>query len=100
MKIIKRSGQEVAYDISKIIAAVRKANNSVVDAEKMTDRQIDVIADNMIRECEKVNRSLSVEEIQDMVENEIMNQRAFAVARSYITYRYKRALVRKANSTE
>ena len=100
MKIIKRSGQEVAYDISKIIAAVRKANNSVVDAEKMTDRQIDVIADNMIRECEKVNRSLSVEEIQDMVENEIMNQRAFAVARSYITYRYKRALVRKANSTD
>ena len=100
MKIIKRSGQEVAYDISKIIAAVRKANSSVVDTEKMTDRQIDVIADNMIRECEKVNRSLSVEEIQDMVENEIMNQRAFAVARSYITYRYKRALVRKANSTD
>lgn len=100
MKIIKRSGQEVAYDISKIIAAVRKANNSVVDTERMTDRQIDVIADNMIRECEKMNRSLSVEEIQDMVENEIMNQRAFAVARSYITYRYKRALVRKANSTD
>ena len=100
MKIIKRSGQEVAYDISKIIAAVRKANNSVVDAEKMTDRQIDVIADNMIRQCEKMNRSLSVEEIQDMVENEIMNQRAFTVARSYITYRYRRALVRKANSTD
>ncbi len=100
MKIIKRSGQEVAYDISKIIAAVRKANNSVNDSEKMTDRQIDVIADNMIRQCEKVNRSLSVEEIQDMVENEIMNQRAFTVARSYITYRYKRALVRKANSTD
>lgn len=100
MKIIKRSGQEVAYDISKIIAAVRKANNSVVETERMTDRQIDVIADNMIRECEKVNRSLSVEEIQDMVENEIMNQRAFTVARSYITYRYKRALVRKANSTD
>ncbi len=100
MKIIKRSGQEVAYDISKIIAAVRKANNSVVDTEKMTDRQIDVIADNMIRQCEKMNRSLSVEEIQDMVENEIMNQRAFTVARSYITYRYRRALVRKANSTD
>ena len=100
MKIIKRSGQEVAYDISKIIAAVRKANNSVVDADKMTDRQIDVIADNMIRRCEKMNRSLSVEEIQDMVENEIMNQRAFTVARSYITYRYRRALVRKANSTD
>ena len=69
MKIIKRSGQEVAYDISKIIAAVRKANNSVVDAEKMTDRQIDVIADNMIRECEKVNRSLSVEEILFQAKN-------------------------------
>ena len=66
----------------------------------MTDRQIDVIADNMIRQCEKMNRSLSVEEIQDMVENEIMNQRAFTVARSYITYRYRRALVRKANSTD
>jgi len=100
MKIIKRSGQEVAYDISKIIAAVRKANNSVVDTERMTDRQIDVIADNMVRQCEKMNRSLSVEEIQDMVENEIMNQRAFTVARSYITYRYRRALVRKANSTD
>ncbi len=100
MKIIKRSGQEVAYDISKIIAAVRKANSSVVEGERMTDRQIDVIADNMLRQCEKVNRSLSVEEIQDMVENEIMNQRAFTVARSYITYRYKRALVRKANSTD
>lgn len=100
MKIIKRSGQEVAYDISKIIAAVRKANNSVVESERMTDRQIDVIADNMIRQSEKMNRSLSVEEIQDMVENEIMNQRAFTVARSYITYRYRRALVRKANSTD
>lgn len=100
MKIIKRSGQEVAYDISKIIAAIKKANDSVVDAERMTDRQIDVIADNMVRNCEKIKRSLSVEEIQDMVENEIMNQRAFAVARSYVTYRYKRALVRKSNSTD
>jgi ribonucleoside-triphosphate reductase len=100
MKIIKRSGQEVAYDISKIIAAIQKANDSVMEAERMTDRQIDVIADNMIRNCEKIKRSLSVEEIQDMVENEIMNQRAFSVARSYVTYRYKRALVRKSNSTD
>ena len=100
MKIIKRSGQEVTYDISKIISAVRKANDSVPDSDKMTDRQIDVIADNMLRQCERINRSLSVEEIQDMVENEIMNQRAFTVARSYITYRYKRALVRKSNSTD
>ncbi|MCR5716275.1 MAG: anaerobic ribonucleoside-triphosphate reductase [Lachnospiraceae bacterium] len=100
MKIIKRSGQEVSFDISKIIAAVRKANESVIEAERMTDRQIDVIADNMVRNCEKIKRSLSVEEIQDLVENEIMNQRAFTVARSYITYRYKRALVRKSNSTD
>ncbi len=100
MKIIKRSGQEVTFDISKIIAAVRKANESVIEAERMTDRQIDVIADNMVRNCEKIKRSLSVEEIQDLVENEIMNQRAFTVARSYITYRYKRALVRKSNSTD
>ena len=100
MKIIKRSGQEAAFDISKIIAAIRKANESVVEGDRMTDRQIDVIADNMLRKCEKIKRSLSVEEIQDMVENEIMNQRAFAVARNYVTYRYKRALVRKSNSTD
>ena len=100
MKIIKRSGSEVPYDIEKIVAAVKKANESVIETERMTEKQIEVIADNMLIQCSKIPRSLSVEEIQDMVENEIMNQRAFAVARSYITYRYKRQLVRKSNSTD
>ena len=100
MKIIKRSGSEVPYDIEKIVAAVKKANDSVIETERMTEKQIEVIADNMLIQCSKIPRSLSVEEIQDMVENEIMNQRAFAVARSYITYRYKRQLVRKSNSTD
>ncbi len=100
MKIIKRSGTEVPFDIEKIAAAVRKANESVIETERMTDKQMEVISDNMLTQCSRIPRSLSVEEIQDMVENEIMNQRAFAVARSYITYRYKRQLVRKSNSTD
>ncbi len=100
MKIIKRSGTEVPFDLSKITAAVEKANNSVSDVEKMTPEQIAVISANMKTICEGMDRALGVEEIQDFVENQIMNQRAFAVARNYITYRYKRALVRKANSTD
>ncbi|MCD8364759.1 MAG: anaerobic ribonucleoside-triphosphate reductase [Clostridiales bacterium] len=100
MKIIKRSGVEVPFDLEKITAAVVKANESVSDVEKMTPEQIVVISANMRTICEGMNRALSVEEIQDFVENQIMNQRAFSVARNYITYRYKRALVRKANSTD
>ncbi len=100
MKIIKRSGTEVPFDLEKITAAVVKANNSVSDVEKMTPEQIMVISANMRTICEGMTRALSVEEIQDFVENQIMNQRAFSVARNYITYRYKRALVRKANSTD
>ncbi|MCD8152665.1 MAG: anaerobic ribonucleoside-triphosphate reductase [Clostridiales bacterium] len=100
MKIIKRSGTEVPFDLDKITAAVVKANDSVSDVEKMTPEQIAVISANMRTICEGMNRALSVEEIQDFVENQIMNQRAFSVARNYITYRYKRALVRKANSTD
>ncbi len=100
MKIIKRSGSEVVFDIEKIIAAVRKANNSVIDYEKLTEKQIQEIAKNVETACENMKRSPSVEEIQDMVENELMNCRAFTVARNYITYRYKRALVRKSNSTD
>lgn len=100
MKIIKRSGTEVPFDLEKITAAVVKANNSVSDVEKMTPEQIAVISANMRTICEGMNRALSVEEIQDFVENQIMNQRAFSVARNYITYRYKRTLVRKANSTD
>ena len=100
MKIIKRSGSEVTFDITKIMAAVSKANQEVVHSERLSDEQIQTISDNVESICEEMNRSLNVEEIQDLVENQIMNFRAFSVARKYITYRYKRALVRKSNSTD
>ena len=100
MKIIKRSGSEVTFDISKIMAAVSKANMEVVHSERLSEEQIETISNNVESICKEMNRSLSVEEIQDLVENQIMNLRAFAVARKYITYRYKRALVRKSNSTD
>lgn len=100
MKIIKRSGSEVTFDISKIMAAVAKANQEVVHNERLSDEQIKMISNNVESICQEMHRSLSVEEIQDLVENQIMNLRAFAVARKYITYRYKRALVRKSNSTD
>ena len=82
------------------MAAVSKANQEVVHSERLSDEQIQTISDNVESICEEMNRSLNVEEIQDLVENQIMNFRAFAVARKYITYRYKRALVRKSNSTD
>ena len=100
MKIIKRSGSEAVFDVDKIVSAIRKANDSVIDYEKLKDEQITEIAENVEIACENMKRSPSVEEIQDMVENQLMNQRAFTVARNYITYRYKRALVRKSNSTD
>lgn len=100
MKIIKRSGAEVDFDPKKIETAVKKANESVVPSERMSDIQIKRIAEDVESAATNVNRSLSVEEIQDMVEDQIMNQRAFDVARRYITYRYQRALVRKANTTD
>ncbi len=100
MKIIKRSGTEVIFNIDKILAAVTKANQSVIDNERMSGEQIQEIGKNVENICVSMNRSLTVEEIQDLVENQIMNQRAFTVARNYITYRYKRELVRKANSTD
>ncbi|MCR5677631.1 MAG: anaerobic ribonucleoside-triphosphate reductase [Agathobacter sp.] len=100
MKIIKRSGSEVTFDLKKIISAIEKANESVIDYEKLTAEQIEEIAENVETACQNMKRSPSVEEIQDMVENQLMNQRAFTVARNYITYRYKRALVRKSNSTD
>ena len=100
MKIIKRSGAEVDFDAKKIEIAVKKANESVVPSERMSDIQIKRIAEDVESAAMNVNRSLSVEEIQDMVEDQIMNQRAFSVARRYITYRYQRALVRKSNTTD
>ena len=100
MKIIKRIGAEVTFDPEKIIIAVTKANESVVPSARMTPIQIKRIAEDVESAASFMNRSLSVEEIQDMVEDQIMNQRAFAVARSYITYRYTRAMVRKSNTTD
>ena len=100
MKVIKRNGAEVIFDIDKIVAAVKAANDSVAEAERMSDTQIKLIAENIEKICGKVTRSLGVEEIQDIVEDQIMSQRAFAVARKYITYRYSRALVRKSNTTD
>ena len=100
MKIIKRSGAEVIFNPEKIILAISKANDSVVPSARMTPIQIKRIAEDVESAALNINRSLSVEEIQDMVEDQIMNQRAFEVARRYITYRYTRALVRKSNTTD
>ena len=100
MKIIKRSGAEVDFNPEKIVIAISKANDSVVPSERMTPIQIKRIAEDVESAAANINRSLSVEEIQDMVEDQIMNQRAFEVARRYITYRYTRALVRKSNTTD
>ncbi len=100
MKIIKRSGKEEIFDAKKIEIAVAKANNSVVPSERMTDIQIKRIAEDVEMAANNITRALSVEEIQDMVEDQIMNQRAFSVARNYITYRYTRALIRKSNTTD
>lgn len=100
MKIIKRSGSEEIFDINKIVRAVTKANESVIPSERMSQAQIESIAEDVENAARNINRALNVEEIQDMVEDLIMNQHAFAVARNYITYRYKRALVRKSNTTD
>ncbi len=100
MKIIKRNGAEVSFDIQKIISAIRKANNEVSVDNRLTEEQISLIADKVTALAGDLNRAVSVEEIQDFVENQIMDQKAFAVARKYITYRYSRALVRKANTTD
>ena len=100
MKIIKRNGTEVIFDISKIIVAITKANNSVPEKVRLSSDAIKEIAHTVATSCENVPRALGVEEIQDLVENEIMDRHAHEVARSYITYRYNRALVRKNNTTD
>ena len=100
MKIIKRNGSEVTFDPQKIIVAVTKANESVVPSARMTEIQIKRIAEDVEAAALHMNRSLNVEEIQDMVEDQIMNQRAFDVARRYITYRYTHSLIRKSNTTD
>ena len=100
MKIIKRSGAEEIFDRQKIVIAIEKANSSVVPSSRMSEIQIKRIAEDVEMAVMNMDRSLTVEEIQDLVEDQIMNQRAFEVARRYITYRYTRALVRKSNTTD
>lgn len=100
MRIIKRSGKEVGFDVTKIIEAIRKANKEVSENEQLTEKQILNITERITDFCEAMDRTYNVEEIQDLVENELMEMKAFEVARKYITYRYKRALVRKSNSTD
>ena len=100
MKIIKRSGAEVIFDITKIIAAISKANREVPENERLTPQQIHEAAAAVEQSCIAMNRAPSVEEIQDLVENQIMGLRAFSVARKYITYRYTRAMVRQSNTTD
>ena len=100
MKIIKRSGEEQEFDSSKIINAVSKANLTVKESLRLSDEQLEDIALNIERRCKKIRRALSVEEIQDLVEHQIMQMGAFDVAKNYITYRYQRALDRQANTTD
>ena len=100
MRIIKRNGAEVGFDITKIIIAVTKANESVEVVDRMTPVQIQRIAESVELQCQKMNRAPTVEEIQDMVEHYIMAHGAFEVAKHYITYRYTRSLVRKSNTTD
>ena len=100
MKVIKRNGSEVTFDITKIIAAITKANGSVDESIRMTPMQIQRIAESVELSCQKMNRSPSVEEIQDLVEYQIMAHGAFEVAKNYVTYRYTRSLVRRSNTTD
>ena len=100
MKIIKRNGAEVGFDITKIIIAITKANEAVEEVDRMTPVQIQRIAESVELQCQKMNRAPTVEEIQDMVEHYIMAHGAFEVAKHYITYRYTRSLVRKSNTTD
>lgn len=100
MTIIKRNGAEEEFNAEKIRNAVSKANNSVKEMERLTNEQIASVTENVEKICSEMNRSAGVEEIQDMVEMQIMAHDAYPVAKNYITYRYQRALVRKANSTD
>ena len=100
MKIIKRNGSETVFDITKIIVAISKANSTVAEADRLTERQIQRIAESVVLSCEELRRSPSVEEVQDMVEHHIMAHGAFEVAKNYITYRYIRTLVRQSNTTD
>lgn len=100
MKIIKRNGQEAIFDEVKITNAIIGANKEVVETERLSEEEIDNITNNIKYKCQKMKRALSVEEIQNLVEDELMKLNAFSVARKYITYRFQRALARQSNTTD
>ncbi|SFG25976.1 anaerobic ribonucleoside-triphosphate reductase [Oribacterium sp. WCC10] len=98
--VIKRNGKEVQFDLTKIANAIRKANNEVEPIYQMNEYQIMGVADNVASKCARLNRAVSVEEIQDMVETGIMEMRGYEVAQKYVRYRYKREIARKSNTTD
>ena len=100
MKIIKRNGAEAVFDDIKIYSAISKANDAVAEADRISEKEIRRITDKVTKKCDKLGRAVSVEEVQDMVEREIMGAGAFTLAKTYITYRYTRELVRRANTTD
>ena len=99
MKIIKRSGTEVVFDIDKIVNAIRAANLEVEESSRLTDRQVVYAAQNVAEACENAGHTVSVEEIQDLVEDEIMRLDCYEVARHYTIYRYVQSLKRQKNTS-
>ena len=100
MKLIKRNGSETIFDREKIAAAIRKANEAVEEADRISEENVNRIALDVEAKCAKMRRSVNVEEVQDMVEEQIMRLGAFTLAKTYITYRYKRQLIRRSNTTD
>ena len=100
MKLIKRNGSEAVFDEAKILNAIERANAAVEEKDRITDSEIRRVTTKVTKRCEKLKRAVSVEEVQDLVEREIMATGAFTLAKSYITYRYTRELVRKSNTTD
>ena len=100
MKVIKRNGAEVSFDITKILSAITRANESIDEEKRMTSTQVRRIAESVELSCQELGRSPSVEEIQDLVEYQIMAHGAFEVAKNYVTYRYTRSLIRRSNTTD
>ena len=100
MKIIKRNGAEAVFDNEKIFCAIAKANAAVEESDRISEKDIRKITEKVTKKCDKLSRAVTVEEVQDMVEREIMVAGAFTLAKTYITYRYTRELVRRANTTD
>ena len=100
MNIIKRNGEEMSFDINKIVVAISKANKEVPLKEQFSPAQVQAVADKVAQACYESHTAMNVEAIQDLVEEEIMRAGGFSIAKKYITYRYQHELMRKANSTD